>query len=66
MFKFLYLVLALELKCLKTYLNENLKNGFIRKSTSPVLSPMLWVLKKNGSLRFCINYQKLNIIMIKD
>ena len=41
MFGFLYSALILKLKCLKTYLDENLKNGFIYKSISPAVSPML-------------------------
>ena len=62
----LYLASAFELKCLKTYLDENLRNGFTYKSTSPASLFVLWVLKKDGSLRPCIDYQKLNIIIIKN
>jgi hypothetical protein len=41
---------------MKEYLVENLKKGFIKLSNAAYLSPVLFIKKKNGSLRFCINY----------
>ncbi len=55
-----------DLRTLREYLNENLKKGFIRLSTSLVGSPVLLVLKKDGKKRLYINYRKLNTITIKD
>ena len=43
-----------ELKELKEQLLELLKKGFIRPSTSPWGAPVLFVRKKDGSLRLCI------------
>jgi hypothetical protein len=45
---------------MKQYLLENLEKGFIINSDSPFASPILFVKKADGKLRFCINYQKLN------
>ncbi len=55
-----------KLKVLDEYLRENLKKGYIRGSTSPAGHPILFVPKKNGKLRLCVDYRKLNEITIKD
>ena len=49
----IYNLSELELKVLKQYLEEKLKNGSIRPSTSPFGSPVLFVKKPDGSLRLC-------------
>jgi RNase H-like domain found in reverse transcriptase/Reverse transcriptase (RNA-dependent DNA polymerase)/Integrase zinc binding domain/Chromo (CHRromatin Organisation MOdifier) domain/Aspartyl protease len=55
-----------ELKELRNYLDENLKKGFIRPSTSPAGYPILFARKKDGSLRLCVDYRQLNAITIKN
>ena len=47
-------------------LKEMLEEGIVRPSSSPWASPVVMVKKKNGTLRFCINFRKLNDITIKD
>lgn len=49
-----------ELKALHEYIKENLSKGFIRRSESPAGAPILFVKKKDGSLRLCVDYRGLN------
>ena len=55
-----------ELQELDAYLKENLAKGFIRPSSSSAGYPILFVPKKNGKLRLCVDYRKLNEITIKN
>jgi hypothetical protein len=50
----------------KNYLKENLAKGWIWNSTSPVEASILFMKKKDGLLRLCVDYQGLNKITIKD
>ena len=47
-----------ELKDLKSQLQDLLDKGFIRPSVSPWGAPVLFVKKKDGTLRMCIDYGK--------
>ncbi|TIC91053.1 Transposon Tf2-6 polyprotein [Colletotrichum higginsianum] len=51
---------------LDKYIDENLRKGYIRPSTSPAGYPILFVPKKNGKLRLCVDYRQLNDITIKN
>ena len=62
----IYSLSETEFKALKDYLEENLKKGFIRPSESPAAAPILFVKKKDGSLRLCVDYRGLNKITIKN
>ena len=55
-----------ELQSLRDYLKENLEKGFIVPSKSPAASPILFQRKKDGSLRLCVDYRKLNEITQKN
>ncbi|KAL2251426.1 UNVERIFIED_CONTAM: Transposon Ty3-G Gag-Pol polyprotein, partial [Sesamum indicum] len=55
-----------ELKELKKQLEELLDKGFIRPSSSPWGAPVLFVKKKDGSMRLCVDYRQLNRITIKN
>jgi hypothetical protein len=55
-----------ELAELKNQLQELLDKGYIRPSSSPWGSPALFVKKKDGSLRMCVDYRPLNAVTIKN
>ncbi|KAL0325066.1 UNVERIFIED_CONTAM: Retrovirus-related Pol polyprotein from transposon [Sesamum radiatum] len=60
-----YRMAPLELKELKKQLEELLDKG-IRPSISPWGAPVLFVKKKDGSMRLCVDYRQLNRIIIKN
>ena len=47
-------------------LNQMLEQGFVQPSGSPWSSPVVLVRKKDGSLRFCVDYRQLNQHTLKD
>jgi hypothetical protein len=47
-----------ELEALKSYIDKMLGKGFMWSSNSPAGAPVLFVKKKNGMLRLCINYSQ--------
>ncbi|XP_019085865.1 PREDICTED: uncharacterized protein LOC104750837 [Camelina sativa] len=61
-----YRMTPAELAELKTQLEDLLEKGFIRPSSSPWGAPVLFVKKKDGSMRLCIDYRGINNITIKD
>ena len=62
----LYNLSEYELRVLKDYLDKNLNSSFIAHSKSPAGAPILFIKKKDGSLRLCVDYQGLNAVTIKD
>ena len=55
-----------QLKILKERLTKYLENNIISPSESPWGAPVLWVPKKNGGLRMCIDWRKLNARTVRD
>ena len=61
-----YRMAPAELKELKEQLKDLLDKRFIRPNVSPRGAPVLFVRKKDGSLRMCIDYRQLNKVTIKN
>ena len=61
-----YIMAPLELKELKLQLQELLEKGFIRPSVSPWGALVLFVKKKDDTLRLCIDYRQLNKLTVKN
>ncbi|KAL0345764.1 UNVERIFIED_CONTAM: Transposon Tf2-12 polyprotein [Sesamum radiatum] len=55
-----------ELQELKKQLEELLEKGFIQPSTSPWGARVLFVKKKDGSMRLCVDYRQFNRVTVKN
>jgi hypothetical protein len=54
-----------ELEVCRTTIDEYLRKGWLVPSRSPYSSPILFVQKKNGSLRLCCDFRQINKISVK-
>jgi hypothetical protein len=61
-----YMMSVEELKELKKQLTELQEVGYIRSSSSPWGAPVLFVQKKDGSQRMCVDYRSLNDVTMKN
>ena len=55
-----------EKEIIREQVKDMLDNGIIEESYSPYSFPVVLVRKKNGKIRFCVDYRKLNTVTIKD
>ena len=55
-----------ELVEMKKQIEELLEKGYVRPSSSPWEAPVLFVRKKDGSMRICIDHDALNEVTIKN
>jgi hypothetical protein len=55
-----------ELAELKEHIRELVEKGFIRPSSSPWGAPMIFVPKKDGTQRLCVDYRALNEVTVKN
>ncbi len=63
---FLYKMFEEKLKIVKKYLENNLKKKFIAANRSSFVSSIMFMKKTNESLRFCVDYKKLNQFIKKN
>lgn len=62
----IYQMAPKEQTALDEFIDENLRKGYIRPSKSPMASPFFFVGKKDGALRPCQDYRRLNEGMVKN
>ena len=62
----IYLLSQEELLALRKFIDENTATGFIRPLRSPHGAPVLFIWKKDGSLRLCCNFRGINRVSKKD
>jgi hypothetical protein len=65
-YKTTYRMATPELAKLKEYIKEMLDKGFIHPSSSSWGAPVIFVLKKNGTQRLCMDYRAINEVTLKN
>jgi hypothetical protein len=65
-YKTLFRMTTLELAELKEHIRELLEKGFIHPNSSPWGAPVIFVPKKDGTQRLCVDYRALNEVTVKN
>jgi hypothetical protein len=60
-----YRMATLQLAELKEHIKELLEKGYIHSSSSPWGAPVIFVLKKVGTQRLCVDYHSVNEVTVK-
>ena len=63
---FIYNTNEEKTKFIQVYIKRNLKRGYIKHSKSKITQPVMFVPKKNGELKMCVDYKKINAVTIKN
>ena len=53
-------------KIFQVYIKRNLKKSYIKHSKSKIAQPVIFVPKKNGELKLCVDYKKINAVTVKN
>jgi len=61
-----YRIPAMQTEIVEKHVKEMLAMGVIKTSASPYASPIVLVKKADDSIRFCVDYRKLNSVTVKD
>ena len=62
----IYALFYTKLEILRNYLDKNLKKSFIQEAKIIIEFSILFIPKKDKKFKLCVNYRKLNTIIIKD
>jgi len=62
----IYNLWEFELRTLKAYIEANIANGFIQRSSSLAAAPILFGKKNDGGLRLGVDYRALNLATVKN
>jgi hypothetical protein len=63
---FIYNLFLIELKVLKSYIEDNLIKDFIISNIFSSSVLILFIKKKDDELRLCVDYKSLNVVIIKN
>ena len=66
LYGFIYSLEPVEVETLKTYIENNLANSFIKRFKSPAKALLLFDKKPDGSLRLCMDYRDFNNLTIRN